>query len=249
MKTGTGLVTWRDLPRDKRYQMWFLSSSKPAESQAPRWLQTWKKMIGIECDEFLVHAFVKQKLWKKIRDQESESTRTSMILCYETPPPPWVWWKRFQQQTAEMFGAGRRGASSKWLKRTPASCCSRPRNLDKKTLGFTSQPKKHNLACLSRDSWASCLVCQLNSFHLFLFVCPFHSSGNYSNHTNHLLSTCSRCHWSGPGNGWKDRFKSWSAFFHPEFPCKPDKSSSNPPPIQLLPLEQFQKKQKSGEIV
>lgn len=39
-----------------------------------------------------------------------------------------------------MFGAGRRGASSKWLKRTPASCCSRPRNLDKKTLGFTSQP-------------------------------------------------------------------------------------------------------------
>ena len=58
-----------------------------------------------------------------------------MILCYETPPPPWVWWKRFQQETAEMFGAGRRGASSKWLKRTPASCCSRPRNLDKRLWG------------------------------------------------------------------------------------------------------------------
>lgn len=173
-----------------------------------------------------------------------------MILCCETLPLPRVWWQR-----ANCWNAWRStGASSKWLKRTPASCRHHENHVRIMWDSYVSPvllslPETrirdfgihfstfYTTSLAFQEIWASCLVCQLNRFHLFLFVCPFHLSGNYSNYTNHLLSTCSRCHWSGPGNGWKDRFKSWSTFFHPEFPCKPDKSSSNPPPIQLLPLK------------
>lgn len=248
MKTGTGLVTWRDLPRDKRYQMWFLSSSKPAESQAPRWLQIWKKMIESNV----------MNLWFTLSSNKNCERKLGTKNLSQQGPPWFSAAKRHRR-----LGFDGKDSSNKLPKcleqvdgvpppngwnvlqhpavRVPETWI-RDFGIHFSTF-YTTSLAFREIFEFER------LVCQRNRFHLFLFVCPFHLSGNYSNHTNHLLSTCSRCHWSGPGNGWKDRFKSWSAFFHPEFPCKPDKSSSNPPPIQLLPLEQFQKKQKSGEIV
>lgn len=161
MKTGTGLVTWRDLPRDKRYQMWFLSSSKPAESQAPRWLQIWKKMIesnvmnfwftlssNKNCEKNLGTKNLSQQgpPWfsatKRHRrlgfDGEDSSNKLPKCLEQVDGVPPPNGWNVLQHPAVRV--------PETWIRRLWDSLL----NL------------LHNLACLSRDFWvwASCLPAQ-----------------------------------------------------------------------------------------
>ena len=169
-----------------------------------------------------------------MRDQESESIRTSMILCCETPPPPLglmakdstaklpkclEWVDGCLLQMAETYSGILSASWESCETRMFHPFCAGSRKLAVNTGFLTS--RKMTLYRLF-DSL-------LNLLHSStVFVCPFHLSGNYSNYINHLLSVCSRCHWSGPGNGFTDRFKSWSGFFSTlSFPA----NQTSPPPI------------------